>query len=104
VHRRGDGTVVPIFPAGAVDGARLRAHEALSLPGQRRAGQLIAGARGEARISCYLADRDIGPELPLALVSDIGPVPESLASRLDTVFDSISGTRLLRASLKIQVE
>jgi hypothetical protein len=104
VYRRGDETLVPIFPAGAVDGARLRGHEALSIPGQRRAGQLTAGSHGQARISCYLADRDISPELPLALLSDMAPVPENLASRLDTMFDSISGTRVLKASLEIKVE
>jgi hypothetical protein len=104
LHRRSDDTMVPIFPAGAVDGARLRGHEALSIPGQRRANDLTAGPRGQARILCYLADRDIGSELPQALLSNMTALPESLADRLDAVFDSISGTRVLKASLSIRVE
>jgi hypothetical protein len=105
VHRRGDDTVMPIFPAGAIDGARLRGHEPISLPGQRRPAELRAGPKGMGQIACYLADRDIGPELPHALVDPTAArLPDSLASRLDASFDGITGTRILKASLPLQVE
>jgi Domain of unknown function (DUF4384) len=105
VQWRADDSAVPIFPAGAVDGARLRGHEPLSIPGQRRAGELTAGPRGKGRVTCYLADRDVAAELPHALLSDAMPrLPENLAARLDGIFDAISGTRVLKTSISIDVE
>jgi hypothetical protein len=105
VQRRADDTVRSIFPAGAVDGARLRSHETLSIPGRRRAGQVTTGPRGQENVACYLADRDIAAELPHALVSEANArLPEALANRIDAVFDSIGGTRVLKASLAVQVE
>jgi len=100
-----DGKAAPIFPAGAIDGARLRDGEALTLPGHRRAAALRAGPKGEELIRCWLADRDISPELPSAL---LGPtetrLPDQLAANLDDLFARISGSRMVRATLTLTVE
>jgi hypothetical protein len=105
VHRRGDGTVIPVFPSGALDGARVRGHEPLTIPGQRRAAELSAGPPGEGRVSCWLADRDIGPELPHALLADPPrQLPDTLAARLDGVFEETGGKRLISATLRVRVE
>jgi hypothetical protein len=104
VHRRADGSVVPVFPSGALDGARVRGHEPLNIPGQRRSVELPAGPPGEGQVSCWFADRDIGPELPHALLADASrPLPESVAERLDAVFEEIGGKRLVKTVLPVQV-
>ncbi len=41
-----DGTTVPIFPAGAVDGAQIRGSVALSIPGGRQPAGLAAASGG----------------------------------------------------------
>jgi hypothetical protein len=105
VQRRADDTVMPVFPAGALDGARLRSHEALEIPGRRRGEPLAAGPRGDGLVACYLADRDIGPELPHALLGDKAiRLPENLASHIDAVFDGVGGTRVVKAVIPVGVE
>ena len=104
-YRRGDGTVIPIFHSGALDGARVRSHEMLTIPGQRRFGELFAGPRGEGRVSCWLADRDIGPELPHAVFADAArPLPAMLVDRLDDIFNEIGGAHLVKATVLIRIE
>jgi hypothetical protein len=102
---RSDQSAVPIFPAGAVDGARLRAAVPVSIPGGRRSGDIRTGPKGAERIACWLADRDISPELPHALLdAAAGHLPDRLAADLDAVFGSVSGAGIVRAELAITVE
>ncbi|HET6607779.1 MAG TPA: DUF4384 domain-containing protein [Rhodopila sp.] len=98
------GSATPIFPAGAVDGAQLRASTALSLPGRRQPGGLVAG-KDLQKVQCWLADRNISAELPSALVG--GPsrrLPDRLAGDLDGLFSHVGGTRLATAVLPIGSE
>jgi Domain of unknown function (DUF4384) len=105
VSLRDDGTAVPVFPAGAIDGARLPGATPASIPGHRRSAVLRAGATGTERVRCWLADRDISPELPSALLNGTGtPLPDRLAADLDAVFAGIGGSRMAGASLSIRVE
>lgn len=100
----GDGGVKTIFPAGAVDGALLQASSPLSIPGRRQPAGLVAAA-GVAQIRCWLADRDISPELPHAL---LGPpsvrLPDQLANDLDILFARINGTRVGAEVLTVKAE
>jgi hypothetical protein len=96
---RSDQVAVPIFPAGAVDGARLRAAVPVSIPGRRRTGEIRTGPKGMERIACWLADRDISPDVPHALLdAAAGPLPDRAAAGLDAV----SG--VVRTELAITVE
>jgi hypothetical protein len=102
---RADGSAVPVFPAGAVDGARLPGAVPAAIPGHRGSTPLRAGPRGTERIRCWLADRDISPELPHALLDPAGGrLPDRLAADLDSVFGGIAGGRIAQASLEIRVE
>jgi hypothetical protein len=104
VVARADGTTMPIFPAGAVDGAQIRGSMAVSIPGRRQPVGWQA-ATGVEQIHCWLADRDITPELPHAL---LGPptahVPDQLAADLDGLFARIGGTRIESDVLTIKAE
>lgn len=105
VSVRGDGTAVPVFPAGAIDGARLPGAVPAAIPGPRQSAGLRAGPPGVERIRCWLADRDISPELPHALLDPAGArLPDRLAADLDAVFAGIAGARMATASLEIRVE
>jgi hypothetical protein len=99
-----DGNTVPIFPAGAVDGAQIRGSVALSIPGGRQSAGLKA-VPGTQQIHCWLADRDITPELPHAL---LGPstvrVPDQIAGDLDGLFSRIGGTRIETDVLTVTAE
>ncbi|MCB4820160.1 hypothetical protein [Roseicella aerolata] len=105
VSARSDGGVVAVFPAGAVGGARLPAAAPASLSAQRQSLALRAGPRGTERVRCWLAERDIGPALPPALLDASGtPLPDGLAEALDGIFEAAGGPRLARAALEIRVE
>lgn len=104
VSTRSDGAVMPVFPAGAIGGAGLPAAVPASLSGHRHSVALEAGPRGTQRVQCWLADRDIGPELPHALLDASGArLPERLTADLDSIFAGIGG-RMARASLTVRVE
>jgi Domain of unknown function (DUF4384) len=104
VAARDDGTATPIFPAGAVDGAQVRGSVALSIPGRRQPVGLTA-ASGLAQIRCWLADRDITPELPHALLgTSTGRIPDQLAGDLDGLFSRIGGTRIEADVLTVKTE
>jgi hypothetical protein len=104
VAARDDGTATPIFPAGAVDGAQVRGSVALSIPGRRQPVGLTV-ASGLAQIRCWLADRDITPELPHALLgTSTGRIPDQLAGDLDGLFSRIGGTRIEADVLTVKTE
>jgi hypothetical protein len=104
ISSRSDGSAVPIFPAGATGGAALTAAIPASLPSPQQSIGLQAGPRGTQRVQCWLADRDIGPELPHALLDASGArLPERLTSDIDLVFLGIRG-HMVRTSLEIRVE
>nr|WP_294526706.1 DUF4384 domain-containing protein [uncultured Rhodopila sp.] len=97
-----DGSAKPIFPAGAVDGAQLRGSAPLSIPGRRQPNGLTAAAVSQ-RIRCWLADRDITPELPHALLGATSArLPDQLATDLDALFGRIGGTRIEADQLTIK--
>ncbi len=105
VAQRADGTAVPAFPAGAADSARIPAAVPTTVPGPRRGLALQAGPPGLERVRCWLADRDIGPELPHALLGPAGArLPDAVVSGLDAAFTGIRGTRIAQASLEIRIE
>ncbi len=104
VAARDDGTATPIFPAGAVDGAQVRGSVALSIPGRRQPVGLTA-APGLEQIRCWLADRDITPELPHALLgTSSGRIPDQLAGDLDGLFSRIGGTRIEADVMTVKTE
>ena len=104
IASKDDGTAAPIFPAGAVDGAQLRGSAPLAIPGRRQPTGLSAFP-GLARIQCWLADRDITPELPHALLgAPAGKLPDQLASDLDFLFSRIGGTRIAADAVSVRVE
>lgn len=104
VAAKDDGTATPIFPAGAVDGAQVRGSVALSIPGRRQPVGLTA-APGLEQIRCWLADRDITPELPHALLgTSTGRIPDQLAGDLDGLFSRIGGTRIEADVLTVKTE
>jgi hypothetical protein len=99
-----DGSATPIFPAGAVDGAQVRGSVALSIPGRRQPVGLSA-APGLEQIRCWLADRDITPELPHALLgAPTGRIPDQLAGELDSLFSRVGGTRIDADVLTVKTE
>ena len=92
-------------PAGATGGAGLPAAVPAALAAQRRSLALQAGPRGIQRVRCWLADRDIGPELPPALLDASGTrLPDRLVEDLEAVFEPLGGSRMARSSLEIRVE
>lgn len=100
----GDGVAMPIFPAGAIDGAQLRGSVPLSLPGRRQPALLTASI-GLEQIRCWLADRDISPELPHALLgASSGRLPERLATDLDATFSRIGGARIAADAVSVRME
>jgi hypothetical protein len=104
VAARSDGSATPVFPAGAVDGAQMRGSVALSIPGRRQPVGLTA-APGLQQIRCWLADRDIAPELPHALLgAPAGRIPDQLAGDLDSLFSRIGGTRIETDVLTVRTE
>jgi hypothetical protein len=99
-----DGGARPIFPAGAVDGAQVRGSAPLSIPGRRQPNG-PAAANETQQIRCWLADRDITPELPHALLGAPGArLPDQLASDLDGLFSRIGGTRIESDTLTVKPE
>jgi hypothetical protein len=99
-----DGSARPIFPAGAVDGAQMRGSVPLSIPGRRQPAGLTAAAALE-QVRCWLADRDITPELPHALVGGASArLPDQLAGDLDGLFAHIGGTRIEADVLTVRME
>src|ERR1700677_2423732 len=62
------------------------------------AGRQPAGLKalsGTEQIHCWLADRDITPELPHALLgAPAARVPDQIAGDLDSLFSRIGGTRI----------
>lgn len=99
-----NGSTTPLFPAGAMDGSQMHGSVALTVPGHRqhmtlRAGSIVHQAR------CWLADRDITPELPHALIEAPSVrIPDQLATQLDTVFSRLQGTRIGSDTLTVRVE
>ena len=64
VVRQTDGATVPIFPAGAMDDARIRGHVPFSIPGPRSSIEMSIGPpSGTDEIRCYLSSGEIGSEL-----------------------------------------
>jgi hypothetical protein len=103
VTRRSDGVARPIFPAGAIDGARWP--RAAAVTGSRYGLAFEAGPSGEEQIRCWLADRDISAELPHGLMADTsGRLPDRVAEDLDAIFNGIAATRVVAATLAIRVE
>jgi hypothetical protein len=99
-----DGGATPIFPSGAVDGAQLRGSTPLSIPGRRQPVGLVAFP-GLAQVHCWLADRDITPELPHALLgTTTGRLPDQVAAELDSLFSRIGGTRIASDVLTMRTE
>jgi hypothetical protein len=98
-----DGSTTPIFPAGAVDGAQLLSSTSLTIPGTRQPVHLVAGGDLQT-IRCWLADRNITPELPHALLDPPGHrIPDQLAGDLPALFSRIGGTSIESDVLHIQV-
>jgi hypothetical protein len=98
-----DGTL-PIFPGKVIDGAQLRGSAPLSIPGNRQPVGLTAGAANQ-QIRCWLADRDITPELPHALINtQTTRLPEQLSGDLDSLFSHIGGTRIASDVLTVRAE
>jgi hypothetical protein len=98
------GGARPIFPAGAMEGAQVRGSMPLSIPGRRQPKALIATA-GIQNIRCWLADRDISPDLPKQWLA--GPparLTELPGPGLDTVFGRIGGTHIETDALPVRVE
>jgi hypothetical protein len=99
-----DKGAVPIFPAGAIDGAQMRSSVALNIPSRRDPVALKAGPDVQW-IRCWLADRDIASELPHALLDASGHrIPDQLADDLDSVFSRIRSTRIQAEALTIAVK
>ncbi|WP_158258414.1 DUF4384 domain-containing protein [Rhodopila globiformis] len=99
-----DGGARPLFPAGAFNGAQLPGSVPLPIPGRRQPVGLTASpAVGQVR--CWLADRDISPELPHALLgAPSAPLPDQMAGELDALFSHIGGTRIETDVLTIRTE
>ena len=104
VATKADGGATPIFPAGAVNGAQLPGSAPLSIPGRRQPVGLTAFP-GLVGVHCWLADRDITPELPHALLgTPAGRLPDQLAGDLDVLFSRIGGTRIAADVMTVRVE
>jgi hypothetical protein len=100
-----DGNTVPLFPLGAIDGPQIRGSVPLEIPGHRTDAALRAKIPGRQEVKCWLADRDISPELPHALLSASGErLPDPVAAGLDALFTGIEGSRISRARLTVDVQ
>jgi hypothetical protein len=105
VLARGPDEAMPVFPAGAVDGARIQGAVPLSIPGFRRSAAPRAGQAGTEQIRCWLADRDISAELPHGFFAPSAErLPDHLAADLDGVFAGVEGSRISKASVTLRVE
>ena len=105
ITRRGDGVVMPVFPAGAIGGARWTGTTLAILPVLRRGLSFSAGPPGIERIRCWFADRDISAELPHALLAGRGErLPTALAENLDQAFRGVGASRIVSAELAVQVK
>ncbi|RYJ02745.1 MAG: hypothetical protein EON47_06495 [Acetobacteraceae bacterium] len=105
ITRRSDGVAMPVFPTGAIGGARWTGTTSATSPVPRRGLSYPAGPPGLERIRCWLADRDISAELPHALLAGRGErLPSTLAENLDQAFRRIGASRIVGAELAIQVE
>jgi hypothetical protein len=105
VVEQADNTATAVFPAGAIDGARLPEAVPVALHGHRRSLVLQAGPRGRARVQCWLADRDVSPELPHALLDASGSrLPDQLTAELDAVFARIHGSRIAKAVVELRID
>jgi hypothetical protein len=105
VVEQADNTATAVFPAGALDGARLPEAVPIALQGHRRSLAVQAGPRGTARVQCWLADRDVAPELPHALLDASGSrLPDQLAAELDGVFARIRGSRMAKATVELRID
>jgi hypothetical protein len=105
VDMRKGRDAMPLFPAGAVDGAQIHAAVPVAIPGHRSKTQMRAMAKGTEEVRCWLADRDISPELPHALIATpAARLPDQIAGEIDALFTGIEGSRLARATLRISVE
>jgi hypothetical protein len=102
VAAKADGSAAPVFPAGAIDGAQVHGSVALSIPGGRQPVGLRADA-GLDQVRCWLADRDLTPELPHALLG-AGRIPDQLASDLGGLFARVGGTRIEADVLRIRTQ
>jgi hypothetical protein len=103
--RTGNDDARAIFPAGAPGSARIPGHRPILLPADNAGAQAEMRARaGGENIQCYFADRDIGGELPAALLDGAAPLPQALAADLDTIFAAVPLTRVAKASLAVGVE
>jgi hypothetical protein len=98
-----DGAL-PFFPGKAIDGAQLHGSAPLSIPGNRQPVGLTAAA-GVQQIRCWLADRNITPELPHALIdTHAARLPEQLSGDLDALFSHVGGTRIATDALTVRTE
>ncbi|MFC7691008.1 hypothetical protein ACFQY5_16975 [Paeniroseomonas aquatica] len=105
VTRRSDGMALPVFPAGAIDGARWPGTAPATVALPRRGVAFPAGPAGLERIRCWLADRDISAELPPALLAGQGArLPPALAEDPDRAFQGIGASRVVAAELAVRVE
>jgi hypothetical protein len=105
VSKDAEGTVAPVFPAGAIDGARVRGGESVSLPGHRSHTVLRAGAKGTQAVRCWLADRDFAAEIPSALLeSPAGTLPDQAATDLERLFTRAAASRAVSVTLPVRVE
>jgi hypothetical protein len=104
VAAKADGTASPVFPAGAIDGAQVHGSMALSIPGRRQPVGLTAEP-GLEQIQCWLADRDLTPELPHALLGAATlRIPDQLAGDLGSLFSRVGGTRIEADVLTIKTQ
>jgi hypothetical protein len=93
VARGKDGRATSVMPAEAAETAPGRASDALSVAGSQRLTTLTAGP-GLQQIRCWLADRDILPQLSHAMLLRPG----------EDVPGQLGGARIQADSLSIQVE
>jgi hypothetical protein len=98
------GHVKALFPAGAIDGAQVPGSAPLLVPGRRQPAGLTASA-GTAEIRCWLADRDITPELPHALLgAPAARSPDQFTGDLNALFVRIDGTRIVTDTIMLRTE
>ena len=108
--KQSDGAIVPIFPAGATDGARIQGHIPLSIPGPRLSIEMRIGPPpGRDDIRCYLSSRNLAAELPAAILDKhFTPLAGDLADDPDKAFrvgsqDAGQGW-IIKTSLTVRVE
>jgi hypothetical protein len=105
VNVRNGHTTVPVFPAGAFNGAQVHAAVPVAIPGHRSQTTIWAATKGAEEVHCWLVDRDISPELPKAVLAvPAAPLPDQIAGDLDSFFAGIGGSQIAHATLRINVE